>query len=76
MILTMPKRWIFDLSDPRTVLLATVLILVGGTYPALHFWAQGEGFAPVFAAIWIVGSIGQLVWAVIKYARWRSTQDR
>jgi len=71
-IAVMPRLWIFNREDPRTVLLGTVFVLVVGSFTVVRV---GDGFGlftPVFVVGWFVLSVGQFLWAVIRYRRWRA----
>ena len=66
----MPKHWLFDREDPRTVLLATVVILLWGGFVVSRMIGDG-GFGFFFATGWLVLSVGQVIWAAVRYRRWR-----
>lgn len=63
----MPRHWLFDREDPRTVLAISVLVLV----VAIVVTALGTGIPGVFLAVWLAAAIAQVVYAVVRLARER-----
>jgi hypothetical protein len=68
------KRWLLDREDPRTVLLASVFILVVGGIVAFPLIADGR-MERIFASAWLAVSVGQLAWAAARYRRWRLSRN-
>ena len=66
----MAKHWIADLEDPRTTLLVSVVVLAVG-WLAVASWLSRGALEAVWAVVWIVVSVGQLIWALIRYFTWR-----
>ncbi len=66
-------RWITDFEDPRTTLLVCSVVLVGGSAAVVAMMDRG-GFDAVWAIVWIVVSVGQLVWALLRFLTWRESQ--
>ena len=66
-------RWLTDRDDPRTVLAVCVGILA---FIAVFAKPMLENGTP---ALWVLlvlaGAIGQLVWALLRYRRWRADRN-
>ncbi len=65
----MKPRWLLDREDPRTVLAGCIAILVFGVAMAAPMLDSGIPLA--FLLIWYVVSVGQLIWAALRYGQWR-----
>ena len=63
-------RWILDREDPRTIFVVTVAILAIGGLLAAPALDDG-GWLSILAATWIVVSVAQLVWSIVKLRRWQ-----
>lgn len=68
----MPRHWLFDREDPRTVLAISVLVLV----VAIVVTALGTGIPGVFLAVWLAAAIAQVVYAIVRLARERMDSRR
>lgn len=66
----MSSRWFRGRRDPRTLLVGTAVILVAGSLMAVGLLQQ-DGPLRLFAVVWLAGAVGQFVWAVVRYRRWR-----
>ena len=69
----MKARWLLDREDPRTVLLATIVILGFGVVIAAPMLDSGMPVTIVVA--WFVVAVAQLIWAASRYRRWRRQDD-
>ena len=65
----MKPRWLLDREDPRTVLAVCIFILAFGVAMAAPLLQSG--IPPAFLVIWYLVSVAQLIWAALRYRRWR-----
>ena len=63
----MPRHWLFDRADPRTLLAVSVLVLV----VAIVVTALGTGIPGVLLAVWLAAAVAQVVYAIARLARGR-----
>jgi membrane protein YdbS with pleckstrin-like domain len=67
-------RWLTDRDDPRTVLAVCAGILVFFAVFAKTWLNHG---APVlWVVVLLAVAVGQVVWAIIRYRRWRTDRER
>jgi hypothetical protein len=69
-----PKHWITDREDPRTVLVVCVIVLAVGLVAVPTMMREG-GITAWFSAVWLVLATVQVIWATARLHRWR-TRDR
>lgn len=62
-----PKHWLFDREDARTVLIVSVLILAF----AIGASVATTGIPWVFIAVWIAASVAQVIYAIVRLVRER-----
>lgn len=65
----MKARRLLDREDPRTVLSGTIFILGIGMVIAVPLLDSGLPVAIV--VVWFAVSVAQVIWAGIRYSRWR-----
>lgn len=58
----MPRHWLPDREDPRTVLAASVVVLASG----ILFATLGTGIPGAFIAVWLVAAAGQTIYAIVR----------
>ena len=69
-VLAVAKQWITDMEDPGTVLTVSLAVLVGGSATVVSMLSTGSLDA-LRAGVWVVVSVGQLIWAQLRYLTWR-----
>ena len=70
--LRVPKHWLLNRDDPRTMLVVSAVVLASG----ILFAALGAGIPITFLAIWLVAAAAQTIYAIVRVRRRAKEDDR